>query len=134
MRQYVVMKSVLTNLVALALIVSSSSCYYDNPPGEVPIAIENVSFTRDIVPIFSSSCLGEGCHAGDHEPNLTPGEAFSSLQKENSSGELFINLSVPDKSPIYLELQSGNMPPAGSLSRIEIEFIRAWIQKGAFND
>lgn len=110
------------------------SCYYDNPPGDIPIAIENVSFSRDIVPIFSASCMGEGCHAGDHFPDLRPSKAWESLQGVNSSGELLVNLTIPAESPIYLEVKSGSMPPSGSLSKVEIEFIKAWIEKGAIND
>lgn len=128
------MKAINIILLSIWLAFILVSCYYDNPPGEIPIAIENVSFNRDIVPIFSNSCMGEGCHAGDHFPDLRPSKAWESLQGVNSSGELLVNLTIPNESPIYIEVKSGSMPPTGSLSRIEIEFIKAWIEKGGFND
>lgn len=129
------MKTIVLSLFAIALMTGYSSCYYDNPPGELPIAVENISFNRDIVPIFSGSCLGEGCHAGDHEPTLTLAEAYTSLTEGvHSSGKMLVNLTIPEESPLYNEVRSGNMPPTGALSRVEIEFIKAWIQKGALND
>ena len=84
---------------------------------------------------FAGSCLGVGCHiSGDEEPDLTPENAFISLQGTNRDGELYINRVVPEESPIYKEVRNGSMPPAGSLSHIEIEYILAWIEKGAVND
>jgi hypothetical protein len=128
------MRSVIFLVLIVSICLNSRSCYYDNPPGDLPIKVENVSFSRDILPIFSGSCLGEGCHSGDHAPNLMPENAYTSLLGSGEEGELFVNLTLPDESLIYRELKSGNMPPTGSLSRVEIEFIKAWITKGAFND
>jgi hypothetical protein len=116
-------------LYATWVLVSLSSCYYDNPP---PIEIEEVSFNDDVIPIFETSCIGSGCHQdGGVEPDLTPSEAYESLQGLNHDGEPYINVGEPDESALMEELDTGEMPPGSNLPQVLIETIRTWMAEGA---
>jgi hypothetical protein len=106
-----------------------SGCYYDE------IAVfeglpKNVSLKNDVQAIFNSNCTTSGCHDGEgsHSPSLVPENAYQSL----ISGQ-YVNTVEPEKSKIYVELNSG-MPPSGPLNANELKIILGWITEGAKNN
>lgn len=103
-----------------------SGCYYDETAVFQGLP-QNVSFKNDVMPIFDSSCNSSGCHdaEGSHSPILVADQAYDALL----SGQ-YINTVEPEKSGLYVALQSG-MPPSGPLSDNEMKIILGWITEGA---
>ncbi|MGE5518457.1 MAG: hypothetical protein ACM3VS_00935 [Candidatus Dadabacteria bacterium] len=99
---------------------------------DAPQITRTVTFSKDILPIFSKSCSLSGCHSsGAQAPNLTDANAYNSLIIGN-----YINKSVPESSLIYLKMTGKKgtaMPPAGS-NKDYNALILAWIQQGANNN
>jgi len=120
-------------LLAIAITLGFSGCYKDVlSPGQDPSAPpQAVSFSGDLVPIFTANCALSGCHDGvpAHNPSLTAANAYQAI---TSGG--FINLVVPTNSIIYGEVKSGSMPPSGALTTSEIQKLLDWIRNGAPNN
>jgi hypothetical protein len=116
-------------LCVAGLFASMSSCYYDNPV----IEIENVSFNDDVIPIFETSCLGAGCHqVGGPPPVLTADRAYDALINGSTpTGTPYVIVATPNESSLMMELDNGEMPPAGSLPQLNIEQVRKWMSDGA---
>ena len=110
-----------------------SGCYKDVlSPGKDPNAPpQAVSFSGDLIPIFTANCASSGCHDGvpAHKPSLTAANAFTAI---TSGG--FINTVVPTSSIIYGEVKSGSMPPTGALKSTDTQKILDWIRLGAPNN
>ena len=126
------MKSKLVILFSLIL-MALSGCYKDIlSPGQDPTAPpQDVSFSGDLLPIFTVSCSASGCHDAvpTHKPSLTADKAYTSIL---SGG--YVNTLVPVNSILYGEVKSGNMPQNGSLKAAEIQKILDWIRNGAKNN
>ena len=104
-----------------------ASCAKDTvvyPPSNIPPGL-TISFKDTIQPIFTASCLGSSCHAGANAPNLTSGQAFSSL---TSGG--FINTGSPAQSTIYTVMAPGGLM-ANHCTTADADLVLAWIQQGA---
>ena len=123
------MRNLLRVMGLLFLAAAINACYWDNPPEPVPIDPSVVSFDTHVMPIFNSACNTTDCHDGSYEPNLLADEAWRSL---HSGG--YVNLTFPEESILYQQVDRNLMPPIGRLSETEIEIILAWIRKGAYND
>ncbi len=118
-----------------ALVFTLAGCYktttllIDNTP-EVTTA---VSFSKDLVPILSSSCAKSGCHNGSIAPNLTEANAFNSLVNGN-----FVDVSNPANSNVYQWLtgkRAAAMPLGASNNPSNINgLMLAWIKQGAKNN
>jgi hypothetical protein len=133
------MKKKIIIVVALGIILIGG-CEKDttviipkNPAATV--ITRTVSFSKDLQPIFSSSCAISGCHVeGGQTPNLASGSAYGSLI--NGS---FLNKSAPASSTIYERL-IGKITPAMPLNAPESdpgqieELLLAWITQGAKNN
>lgn len=124
------------NLLVFAGVLISvifSGCYKDVlSPGKDPNAPpQQVSFSGDLLPIFTANCASVGCHDGvpAHKPSLTAANAYNAI---TSGG--FINTVVPTSSIIYGEVKSGSMPPTGALKSTDIQKILDWIRLGAPNN
>lgn len=117
----------------LALVAFASGCYRDViSPGSDPNGPpQNVSFSGDLLPMFSTSCASAGCHDAvpAHKPSLVPEKAFSAI---TSGG--YINTAVPASSHLYLVVKSGEMPPTGGLKASDVQKILDWIRNGAPNN
>jgi hypothetical protein len=117
----------------LFISVIFSGCYKDVlSPGKDPNAPpQQVSFSGDLIPIFTANCASSGCHDGvpAHKPSLTAANAFTAI---TSGG--FINTVVPTSSIIYGEVKSGSMPPTGALKSTDTQKILDWIRLGAPNN
>lgn len=127
-------QNIFSMLMMMAFLGFFSACYYDDPPEEAPIDIEQVSFSTHILPTFESSCATSNCHDGTREPNLLSPVAYNELLAGG-----YINTSIPEASILYrsVDFQSGveAMPPGGpKLPATDIEVIRLWIIKGAPNN
>jgi hypothetical protein len=121
-------------LVSIAvLVLALGGCYYDEvifpAAGEV---LGDVSFSADIIPIFSKDCSISGCHAtGGQKPDLSSANAYNSL----SNGG-YINISFPEESEVYLwmkGLKTVPMPLSGSNASYTANVL-AWIKQGAQNN
>jgi hypothetical protein len=100
---------------------------------DIPVVVTKVvSFSKDIVPVFSKSCALSGCHgAGSYAPILMDDQAYSSLI--NGSG--YIDTKNPAGSILYERLTGGlspAMPLGGPNNPSNINaLVLAWIKQGA---
>ena len=92
---------------------------------------DTVSFSKDLVPLFTTNCALSGCHAtGGHAPNLMADKAYNSLIAGN-----YINVNDPESSILYERL-TGKLSPAMPMgkdtnpSNINA-LVLAWIKQGA---
>jgi hypothetical protein len=122
-------------LIVISVIVSflMIGCYKDVlSPGQDPNAPpQDVSFSGDLVPIFSANCTSNGCHDAvpAHKPSLVPEKAYNAII---SGG--YVNTLVPNNSVLYNEVKSGSMPPSGALKQSDMQKILDWIRNGAPNN
>lgn len=125
------MKKILFCLLMVFIVAGLlSGCYYD----EVAVfegLPTNVSLKNDVVPIFNTNCSMVDCHdaEGSHSPSLVQANAYNALISGN-----YVNTIEPEKSRIYLEINSGSMPPSGPLNVNQQKIILAWITEGAKNN
>ncbi len=121
------------NGILLVLIAAvMSSCYYDEViKVEENIEVGEVTFSVDIIPIFTESCAVSGCHNGNVSPNLLPANAYNTLINGN-----YVNVNDPKNSELYLWVSGKKtlpMPPTGSDATINANVL-AWIEQGALNN
>lgn len=116
---------------SLILMLSLSSCYYDDIIEEVIPPNTDISFANDIQPIFNANCVA--CHNGSLKPNLSEGNSYTSITVTNPE---HIVPNDADGSVLYQRLIGiGNlMPPSGSLSNKNISLVKNWINQGAQNN
>lgn len=115
------------------LVLALGGCYYDEvifpTAGEVQ---GDVSFSADIIPIFSKDCSTSGCHStGGQKPDLSSANAYNSLLNGG-----YINISYPEESELYLwmkGLKTVPMPISGSNAGYTANVL-AWIKQGAQNN
>jgi hypothetical protein len=94
-----------------------------------------VSFATDVQPIFTANCATASCHGGTIEPNLSAGNAYSSITGggyintgEPTSSDLYRRITLPSSDPAF-------MPEGGTaLSGDKVAKILTWIQEGAQNN
>ncbi len=89
-----------------------------------PAAAE-VSFSRDVQPIFSASCMP--CHApggGAAKYDLTSYDKVATLVEPGKSGS----------SKLFTVLDQGKMPPSGKLDSAKLTAVQKWIDEGAKNN
>ena len=107
-----------------------TGCYKDIVlPPDPNAPPQNVSFSGDLQPIFTSKCATSSCHDGGHKPLLTAGNSYNALM---SGG--YVNTTIPTESTLYKVLNSGSMPPTGKLPSAEIQMVLDWIKIGAPNN
>ena len=98
---------------------------------------EQVSFARDIRPLFLSRCVG--CHQGARTEGDYLMTDFAHLMGEGESGRAAIIPGKPDESFLVEQITPVNgkaeMPTEGPpLSDRDIALVRTWIEQGATND
>lgn len=114
-------------LLCSLLILSASSCYYDNEaelyPGSgqpVDCATVPARFATEVQPLISSQCATAGCHN-----SAGAGGLVLTTYAQISAAKDRINLrSVVQKT----------MPPSGPLSTTQINQLSCWITAGAPNN
>ncbi len=105
-----------------------------------------VSFSRQIQPIFDGSCALANCHGSQGaraDLTLTADMAYGELVNVPSSQNnqwIRVVPFKPDESLVYLKLTQDRppvgqkMPPGGGLSADQIALVRDWIRQGARNN
>lgn len=92
-----------------------------------------ISFRTHIVPLFTASCVDDGCHSGKAAAanlNLTPDVAYAQLFLRKS-----IDTVIAGSSTLYTEIASGAMPKASrKLSSYDIGLVQKWIGQKAKNN
>jgi len=114
-------------LSILIVFILSISCEYSKIK-DVPTPT-NISFSKDIVPIFTTNC--SGCHsATGQSPDLS--SANSIYTNIVTAG--LVDTTAAATSSIYKTINSGAMPPSGKLSSKNDTLILNWIKQGAKNN
>ena len=92
---------------------------------------KEVSFSKDVVPIFKASCLS--CHKPDKKKGKLDMSTYADLMKGGKQGSP-VKPGDPAKS-ILIEMVSGKepeMPEKGDpLKPEQIEILSRWIKEGA---
>ena len=96
----------------------------------------NISFSKDVIPIFHDNCLGAGCHAGTAPAGHLSLDTAVAYQQLYQPGKGYIDTATPKNSLLYSQLLSSAdpMPPGGELSKCDIEIIYKWMEQGAMNN
>jgi hypothetical protein len=127
------MKLKIKLFISALVMMVFSGCYKDvlSPGKDTNAPPQQVSFSGDLIPIFTANCTSSGCHDAvpGHKPSLTAANAYNAI---TSGG--YINTVVPTSSIIYGEVKSGSMPPTGALKSTDVQKILDWIRLGAPNN
>ncbi len=104
-------------------------------PSNIVFPIANVSFGRQVQPLFNQTCALAGCHDdGDHQSVLK----LTSYDNLMFGGALVVVRNQPDQSTIVLSIEGrvGSRMPLNRnpLNQNQISGIRAWIGEGALNN
>jgi hypothetical protein len=121
-------------LLLVVAVMLAGGCKYDwIIPEEVPIIDPDdpsqiISFSEQIMPIFTSGNNCTACHDGSPRPDLRAGNAYAALNNTR-----YLNLESPEESLIYtLPHPSGNH--FRKYTATQAALILAWIQQGAENN
>jgi hypothetical protein len=122
-------------LVLLFVLGISFSCKKKKTPTSKDCqVVENVSFQKDIVPIFEAHCVS--CHSGNKASgnlNLEVSVAYKNLSNIKSG---YLDTINPTYSLLYASMisTSNPMPPDGKLDKCTTDLILKWIQQKAKNN
>lgn len=128
-------KTAILSVGVTILMLIFSGCYKTttlvvNPGSSITT---EMSFAKDITPIFDKSCALSGCHAsGAKAPDLTSANAYKSL-----TGGGYTKAGDPDNSVLMQWLTGKKSPimPLGAGPNQEINAkVYAWIKQGAKNN
>ncbi len=129
------MKFLRTAFIMTFLVISLAGCKYDIVVPElldIDPGTPEVSFTKEIIPLFAASCINSGCHhPGAVKPDLTLPNAYSELFTGS-----YIDTIQPAQSDLYLWLtgkRSLPMPLTGPDNEINAAVL-TWITQGAKNN
>lgn len=127
------MKIIKLSMAVVAIALLFSNCEYNFiVPVEVPPVVpgDTISFSEEIIPIFNDGNYCTSCHAGNIAPDLTPDNAYNSLNNAT-----YINRETPEESLIYTypnpdtETHKQKEYNAAQAARI-----LQWIEQGALNN
>ena len=118
---------------SIILLLSLSSCYYNEVVDDTTPPVDDVSFSLDIQPILNSNCIA--CHPTLAQPDLTEGNSYDGLI--NIPGAIIPGDA--DASELMEMLRhdpaaDNPMPPSGPMSDTNINLFGAWIDQGALNN
>jgi hypothetical protein len=124
-------------LFGTILWVSCEKEYYSTTDNSIVIDPSvPISYSAVIKPIFTSSCLGSGCHDnGGNPPTLTADKSYDQITMLG-----YVDADTPDTIPenslLYKRIigTSKPMPPDGKLSQGKIDAIALWIKQGSKNN
>jgi len=86
------------------------------------VAAGAVDFNTAIAPVLTESCLP--CHGS--------GKAGGGVRYSTAASAMrTIVAGAPEKSTLYLSIESGAMPPGEKLPKAQVDAIRDWIKEGA---
>ncbi len=109
-------------VLAIVILTSVTSC---EKVTLKPVDVGQVSFSEDLIPIFTKNCAG--CHSDAINPDLRAENAYKSLTEGG-----YINTENPENSELLTKLNSGSHQARAT--EVEKEKIKAWIEQGAKND
>ncbi len=125
-------KIILVTATIIGATVFATGCYKDKTVIVNPEITRTVTFSQDLIPIFSQNCALSGCHnAGGQAPNLTEANAYNSLKTGG-----YLDLGSAENSLIYLKMSGAKgtpMPVSGSNKDFNA-LVLAWIKQGANNN
>ena len=126
------------SLLALLLVSACQNKVIDN---SAIVEVEVVSFANDVLPIFESTCGGEGCHINE---SVNQVELTNYQTTINSFAETYNKAMITPGdvagSPLVEKLLANpafgvRMPDGGPpLSNTQIEIISTWVEEGALNN
>jgi hypothetical protein len=88
-----------------------------------------VSFTKDILPIFQKSCVS--CHGGEKTSKGLDLKTFASLMAGSQNGQIIV-AGDATSSKLVQAIQSGKMPKRGEkLSHAQLDLLINWVNSGA---
>lgn len=121
------MKTLLTYLSMVLGLMTVTACNYRNPK-----SVQLISTTPTYVVVKEQIFKTHGCLDCHSGPSAEAGVDLSDYSEMLNSG---IGVVVPGdflNSTLYLNVQSGRMPPGGPrLSDAEIKMLSEWIKAGA---
>ncbi len=132
------MKIIKFLLVAVVFALLLNQCRYSFiVPEEIPIIdpkdpnTPQVSFAKEIVPIFVNGENCTSCHAtGKQLPDLSADKAFASINSTR-----YINKTTPEQSKIYTYLSPENSSQhQKKYTAAQAAKVLLWIQQGAKNN
>jgi WD40 repeat protein/mono/diheme cytochrome c family protein len=101
----------------------------------LPLQAEDVSYSRDILPILQRQC--QGCHQPNVRSSGLDVTTYSAMHAGGKAGAA-LKAGAPDESPLVKYLTGAMKPqmPMGqpALKSEEIELFRSWIAAGAKDD
>ncbi|MCX6189108.1 MAG: hypothetical protein NTW54_05820 [Bacteroidetes bacterium] len=119
-------------LVCCLLATGLTGCFKDVlDPGDPDAPAMPVSFSAELIPLFTTKCAASGCHDAipTHKPSLTAANAYNDIKNGG-----FIDVNVPASSTLYGLVKSGEMPSTGPLKVKDVQKIYDWIRNGAPNN
>ena len=121
--------NLISKAAVLILMLSLSSCYYDEVEVIEIVVPDVVSFAEDIQPIFTANCAS--CHPAIEEPDLTVGNSYSAI-----TNGVYIVPEDLEASLLYQTLlwEVSPMPIVEQLPASEINLVRIWIEQGALDN
>lgn len=124
-------------IIGLLFLVSCEKDYFTTTEVIVPIDTSvPISFKNAVLPIFTTNCLGSGCHvSGGAPPNLEATKAYDQITLLG-----YVDADTPDtifaNSKLYKRMIDvvKPMPIKGKLSAGTLKAIELWIQQGSKNN
>lgn len=110
------------SLLSVIFSMGLSACYYDKEELLYPNTDCNtatVSFSRDVFPILQTRCATPGCHVQGGGSSMLF-ENYTQIKASVQSGKFNDRVIVQQ-----------NMPPGQPLSKCQLDFLKAWIEKGS---
>jgi hypothetical protein len=124
---------VLTACGATTASAPTLSPAYPNPNFAYPnpAMSGSVSFAKDVLPIFESSCFK--CHGGEKTEKGLDLKTYASVMLGSQKGAV-ITPGNADNSVLFKAVSSGKMPKRGAkLTSGQLDLIKNWINSGAPN-
>ena len=122
-------------LIVLLTLISLFSCTKAKVE-DVCTSPQNVSFQKDIQPIFNTNCATSGCHAGTKPAGSLNLEAYVAYVNLTDTKSGYIDTLYPKASLLYTCMTSvtNPMPPNGKLGKCTTDLILQWITQKAKNN
>jgi len=104
----------------------------DAPPAESTVDLTNVSFQKDVLPIFTDRCAE--CHGTDEPEEGLVLTSYKDVMVGSIYGSV-VKPGDPDNSYLVEMVSTGQMPKKGAdLTPTQIDTIVAWIKAGALDN
>ena len=114
-------------IIFILLSIVVASCTYEKIEEETDLPKE-ISFQKDIMPIFNISCNSSGCHNnGGISPDLSPANAYEDIKTTG-----MLDMTTPENSVLYVRMIDVADPmPLTGVMPYESSVVLSWITEGA---